>query len=245
MGVKLIGSVHDPRGDMARVARYNTKQLENHLTRLDEFMSRQRQFVAGSRGTPISKQVWTNYQRAERKRNMAEAGRYEGFKDIRLPGRELSDGSMEPGQTIAERQEGLPSRKSSYGVTDIPHRPVGRISRGFTDEQAVKILTLDMLNRAKPGWVDKRASREKENFLKMNAGQHTPELEEAISKLSPFQFDVMWNYTPFARAASSEYEGAQAQLSGHEKAFTSDQILNARAEMWKYIGWAKEIDMGS
>jgi hypothetical protein len=243
-GVKLIGSVHDPRGDMARVARYNQRQLEAHINRLDEFMNRRTQFVPGVKGTPISKQVWTNYQRAEAKRNKAEAQRYEQIKNMRLPGRMLNDGSMEPGITIDQRQEGLPGRKSAYGVTDIPHRPVFRMSRNFTDEQAMKILTLDMLNRARPQWIAERAAKEQANWLKMDAGQHQPDMVEAISQLTPFQFDVMWNYTSFATAASSEYEGARKLLNIEEQE-TSEQIVNARKEMWKYIGWAKEINLGS
>jgi hypothetical protein len=231
--VEISGSKFDPRRDLAGLKRYNKAQIMKYIQRLDSFLERGNQFVGDAQKRPIPAKEWQQYKQTERRYNAGVTDLYSDIKNVRLP----------DGRTIDERQRTIKADHPLAGnpSVKVPHSPVVREPWNIASPDKLKGLIKDLKYKMTPAYDKKQLAQDREELKKIMAVIKDPELEATINSLSAKQFNVLWNYTTFATAASLMYEIIQAQLTKHDQAWHAKEIRDSFEEATNLVGWAKTI----
>ena len=235
----LRGTAHDPRRDLSKVGKYNARQLETYINKLDIFISRKTQFVSDAYNKPIPIQTWRKWQAAEAARNKRKADLFNKVKDLQLPTGHGTIGELE--------QRTRPSRPEMARPAEVnPYTPSFRKSTSFTSEKSLK----RMLKKAEKQWssqdIKKRTKRARETIKKMAPYfDKDGSLGRRIDKLSDYQLNILWNYTGrFSEQASMKYEMMKNSLSWREQADPSqlEGLDNAiDEELDSLVSWAETL----
>ena len=237
-GAVIAGTEYDPRLSVDKIGRYNSVQLNAHLSRLDSFMSRNVQFVADSENRPIARHKWQQYKRAERNYNRQTQRNFSKYADIPL---------SSSGMTVRQRME-MMTPKFQYmqdRAVNSPFMPVDRKSQSIRSEKTLETLTKNMRSRVGRDHVDKMLADAKKQFNQIMDLVDAPKLKKMIGELSDNQFDLLWNYTGFATSISLGYEIRRDSLKGIKKAWHGkvwDDSMSAANEL---AGWAKRVRLDS
>ncbi len=195
-GIEIGGTEADPRRNPALHKRYNAVQLRTYLRELNEFNSRNMQFVAGARGAPLERTAWARYKHAESRYNAVGAEHDAQVADIFIP---------TSGMTIRERQSTIhPTAQGEFAnrpYSQVQLRP-SQVPNGGALDKLIKEMQRRNSRNYLPGELKK--SREQMKDM-LNAIGHT-EFVERADGLSENQLDIMWNYTATARLVSLVYE---------------------------------------
>lgn len=237
-GLPISGSKNDPRRDLSKVKRYTKSQLRTYIAELSEFSSRSVQFVPSANRTPIQADLWKRYKSLEARRNQQINTQFERVKDVFLPA---------VGQTIGERMAMITPahRQLTNPSVNAPYRPAEMQPRNVASQKALERLVAQKENQLRPSYRKQLINDARSQFAKMADVINRRDLARDVSKLSDAQFEVLWNYTPFASAIGINYEVIQAMLSNKEKPFHSDSLRNAVASQKSLIEWARKADIPS
>lgn len=237
-GLTVSGSKNDPRRELSRVKRYTKSQLRTYIAQLNDFSSRSVQFVPSANRTPIQTDLWKTYKSLEDRYNRRINAQFSKVQDVFLPA---------VGQTIGERMAMITPahRQLTNPAVNSPYRPAEMQPRNVASERALKRLIAQKENQLKPSYRKKQVNDARDQFGKMADVINRRDLAHAVSKLSDAQFEVLWNYTPFASAIGINYEVIQAMLSNKEKPYHSDSLRNAVATQKGLIEWARTADIPS
>jgi hypothetical protein len=147
--------------------------------------------------------------------------------------------------TIAERDAMLrPNHPQMANPSVNGPRPIERESTNVAGTAKLMSLSEQMAKRLETDYFDQLNESGKETFGKMIDRIGDSELSEAVNRLSPEQFEVLWNWTPFATAISFQYELAMKELSPRDKDTWAGTIQNnAVREAKEYVGWAQTLDL--
>lgn len=203
-GVEVAGTEYDPRVDVTKIKRYNSKQLSAYIDRLNGFTRRTVQYVPDYRKRPIRARQWQGYQTAEAQYNSYVQERFRKVRDIRLP----------EGMTVAER---MAVRTPTHPVMnqEAVNAPYRRLSRKSTSMYgADKVAARERALRFKSSDAGRRYDLAKARDILRQWIDVTGDesMASAVAKLSDAQFEFLWNYTDFADSASLRYQAAQAEL---------------------------------
>lgn len=237
-GLTISGSQNDPRRELARIKRYTKSQLRAYIAQLNDFSSRSVQFVPSANRTPIQADLWKTYKSLEGRYNQRVNEQFERVQDVFLPA---------VGQTIGERMAMITPahRQLTNPAVNSPYRPAEMQPRNVRDERALKRLIAQKQKQLQPRYRKKLVDDARDQFGKMADIINRRDLAKAVSTLSDAQFEVLWNYTPFASAIGINYEVIQAMLSNKEKPYHSDSLRNAVATQKSLIEWARTADIPS
>lgn len=237
-GVPVSGTKSDPRRDLSRVKRYTKSQLRAYVGQLNDFSSRSVQFVPSASKKPMQADLWKKYKNLERRYNQRVNAQFAKVQDVFLPA---------VGQTIGERMAMITPahRQLTNPAVNAPYRPSEMQSRNVASERALKRLIAQKQNQLKASYRKKLVDDARSQFAKMADVINRRDLANDVSKLSDAQFEVLWNYTPFASAIGINYEVIQAMLSNKEKPYHSDSLRNAVASQKSLIDWARKADIPS
>jgi hypothetical protein len=227
-GVEVAGTEFDPRVPVDKLKRYNSRQLQAYITRVNQFTRRTVQFVPDYRRRPVRAGTWRGYQAAEAQYNAYVQDRLRKVRDIVLPG----------GMTVEER---LATKTPSHPVmsqeaVNAPYRKVARRSTSMYG--ADKIRAREQALRFKASEAGRRkdladARKTLDRWIEVTGDTA---LGRQVAKLTDAQFEFLWNYTDFADNSSLRYHSAQAEIqkTGSDKqraAFAKvgeDEHANAR-----------------
>lgn len=237
-GLTISGSKNDPRRDLSRIKRYTKSQLRAYIGQLNDFSSRSVQFVPSATRTPIQADLWKKYKGLERRYNQRVNAQFDTVKDVFLPA---------VGQTIGERMAMITPahRQLTNPAVNAPYRPAEMQPRNVKSEKALKRLIAQKQNQLKASYRKKLVDDARRQFSQMADVINRRDLARDVAKLSDAQFEVLWNYTPFASAIGINYEVIQAMLSNKEKPYHSDSLRNAVASQKSLIEWARKADIPS
>lgn len=224
-GVDVRGTDDDPRRPPKVVDRYNIKQLNSYIGELNAFMSRSNGFVASSNGTAIPKGMWNMYKRLETQYNKIGNMHFQEVADLFIP---------TAGMTIAQREATIrPDSVSAQGA--IVNSPYAKIDRKPVNVTSVESLTklIKMLQRkVKSDYLPKEIKKQRGQMGDMLKIIGASDLTAKAEGLSDHQFNVLWNYTPFATNVSAIYwfmqQGAKSYSAGVVEDYSNDlrEILN-------------------
>lgn len=233
-GVRIAGTQHDPRRDInVVIKKYNKAQLKNYIATLNEFQSRNVNFVRGAEGTVISAAKWREYVRLENRYNELGERHLNKIADKRLPS----------GLTIGDRERDVkPDGFVRLGVepTQKPFNPTKRDVRNIRGEKAMDALIKQMSKRVKNDYLPKRI---KEQRKELNAALKVigdKDLTKMAKTLSDDQFNVLWNYTPFATQIGAVYSVQQSRASNASEqrwhASVYEDYINDAYEVLEWAG---------
>lgn len=236
VGVPISGTKNDPRRDLSKVKRYTKAQLRTYINQLNSFTPRSVQFVPSATRTPLRADLWKKYKNLESRYNQQINRQFRLVENVYLPA---------VGQTIGERMAMITPihRQLTNPAVNSPYRPGERSSKNIPSEKALKRLIAEKQQQLRPNYRKRLINDARSQFGKMAMTINRRDLADDIAKLSDAQFEILWNYTPFASAISIEYEVIQAMLSNKEKPYHSDSLRNAVASQKSLIDWAKQADI--
>ena len=228
-GIELAGTEHDPRRDTERTKRYNSRQLQSYLGKLNEFMSRGTQFHTGSQGGIITKKAWDNYKRIESEYNGVRK-RYEASVNK----------VVFQGNDFATRKS-LLAHPTGRTVNEI-YPEISRAPSDLIDDAAVSRMSEFLKTMMTPEYVERRITNQRAGVRKMLDIMGENMLSDDIDELSDYQFDLMWfGPTGAAQDLKSNYERAKEVLAGRIRDKQIVEMIEESFDDFKdTIKWAGE-----
>lgn len=207
--IKIAGSDVDPRRDLKKVDKYNSKQLKAYINELNAFTDRTNQFVRGARGVPISKGVFEAYKALEKRYNNHFQSEFDKIKDVKLPGRSM---------TFGERHEQVLPKKKSLRAGTSKYFGKDRVSSGFTSDAAIKKSMQNLKKSMKPGYSSDVEQARRENFQKLVDYSNRDDLSKAVKGLTSEEFYILWEYDSVIQNIVEEYYITIELLSDEDNA---------------------------
>jgi len=233
-GIYMSGTRQDPRRSTHAVNTMSEPELRNYRSNLSAFLDRGNQFVPDSQMRPMPRAQWKAYKALEAKWNERVGKHMEGLKGIRLPS----------GMTIAERDAMMqPNHPQMANPSVNGPRPIERESTNVAGTAKLMSLMDQMANRLETDYFSNLNETGKETFGKMIDRIGDDSLSDKVAGLTPQQFEVLWNWTPFATAISFQYELAMKELSPRDKETWAGTIQHdAVREAKRYVEWAQTLE---
>lgn len=200
-GISVSGSKYDPRVSPEKLKRYNSKQLDSYIAKVEAFVSRETQFVTGAKGAILPRHGqfgWNRVEQMQRALNNEKAKRMKSISGIRIES---------SGMTVGERVEmstpkhPVTSPPSSYA----PHVPFTRTAAGVPSEKQLKKLVKDLEGKQGQAYFDRKYESQHKAARKMVAGIRNRKLSTEFKDLNPTEFNLLWNYTNFSEVTSLDY----------------------------------------
>jgi len=234
-GVQIAGTKFDPRKEAKVIDRLTGVQLEAQLARLNTFMDRKTQFVAGAHGVPMTKKQWERAASVQRRANTVKERMRDKFANVFVD---------ETGMTIAERQEKINNKRKLAGNPSVqqPWNPTTYQAKNITSEKALKRIEEQLMKQTSMQYEQQQYKDAKKQYYQIMRPVKNNKLIKLVRTLSPDQFTAMWFGTPFADAFSMAYEMAMALMRDDEKAFHSDQMHASIEEAIRLAKWAKGLN---
>ena len=236
-GAEISGTKVDPRRDLAAIKRYNSVQLKAYIRELNAFTSRTTQFVSDAQGRPVASSLWAQYKSLEAQYNARVNREFDTVKDVYMPRWGMTVGERMAATTPDHRQMGSPA-------VNAPYAPPTRRPSNVASERALKRLIRDLETRLKPNWRNNQISEGRKQFEQLSSIVGDDKLLKAVRGLTNEQFSLLWNFTPFATAASFVYEVAKAHLSGKQRAFHTDAMQQFSKDTHALVEWVSTVNLG-
>lgn len=242
-GVQLTGSEFDVRRDPARVARYNSRQLQSYLGKLNEFTSRSKQFVAGSEGVPIPAHVYNHAQRVAKEYNTFVGERESAIFGLKLPTIDSGNPALEKAKmTIGDFQrDAANTRNRGKGGVPRPLTKEVRDAFEFVNADRVQDWQNSLQQKMRPGYMSERIEKQRYQMLQAVSNFGDPELLEMAKSLDNDQLDTLWNYTDAPRDLFAGYHFQQLMSSGKADETQANIHEDATHETRQWLEWASKL----
>ena len=239
-GALVSGTSVDPRKAPAQRQTMNARALRSYIGSLEKFLSRKEQFVAGSRGTPIHRNKWQEYKRAEAAANQNVSNLYNKVKDKKLPN------GMTVDESNAMRAAIHPQMTNPSVNTP---RPLDRQPKSIERESALDKLTADVKERQSEKWFRSKVSAGRDQWRQMvdlidtvrQEPEQPPTQRDRVDALSDDQFAALLFYTNFMEDASLNYEYMMKLFGKQERAYIRGMAEAKMEEYDELIGWAEDL----
>lgn len=230
-GIIVAGSDKDVRKSAEQIGRYNTRQLQSQLEKVQRFNSRFTTFEAGRNGIPISKLAAGNMRIAEKLNNTRDANAYNRVKQTTLPTGMTIEGTDE--RIRGDKRWNVRVSKSRNGDWK-PQKPRHVPIESYVSEKAIKQMTRSMLNRNTSQYLNK-ALKKQHTAAKEGIKRFGDErLSTMFGKLTQHQFNVLMNYTTAAHDIFARYREEVARSRGKSIVTTG----NEQSEATEWVEWA-------
>ena len=236
-GVDVSGTRLDVRRDPAKIAKYNTRQLDAYINQLNSFVDRKTQYVPDTFGRPMRKAVMDEYKSTERKINKIVNDAYDRIKNINLPGQN---------RTIDDRMEAItPRHKHAGNAANAPYRPIVRQSKNFLSEKKLKQMIAKNKKKLQTDFLARDLKTDLRVIKEMSDTLKRPDIYRRVKALSPDQFNILFNFWGFIDKISLPYEVAKEDSkSGKSKEWFQPHLDRNLKEADRLIGYAEKIQLG-
>jgi hypothetical protein len=230
-GVYGSGTRIDPRRKPQAEKRYTVPQLRKYLSELQSFTNRSTQYVADSGNRPVPAAEWRKYKAAERAYSEAVDKHFSQFASIPTPSGETID------EEIASR---IPTHRRA-GPVDIPYKIRERHPTNFRTLKKLREETKRLQKRTDPKHFQRLLRDARKQNRDLLNPLNDPELERAIKRLTPKQFELLWFYTPYAGSVSIPYEIYVQRAQGRaEERHHAKLISDSMSKAHEYVDWASK-----
>jgi hypothetical protein len=232
-GARVSGTEFDPRRSAGSHSQYTSKQLSAYRERLQEYLSRQNQFVPDALRRPVPRAEFMEYKRAEQQYRESAGQVFDRIKDVELPS----------GETIVQRlakMDVLHKQMHNPSVNMIfdPHT---REAMDITSRDAMRKLTKSMKRDSSPASIRRKINQARQQFAQMMDTINMPELYAATKSLNNNQFVALWNYRGFASVVSFAYEMAKKMLSPKDESWGHQQLRDQMMDAMEMVDWARQL----
>lgn len=231
-GVKIGGTEYDPRVKKQNINRYNKRQLEAYVRRLDNFTDRSNQFVAGRAGTPIPKSQYESFQRAQLASNIRAEKYLKPHADRVLPTTNVS---------VSQRLHDLDAKEFNVlrmgrGTNTAPFQINTQTATDFYDAKAMQAAEKAMRKKIQTNYLPRTLKRYRSNAAVMLETVGESELSKQVANLSDQEFDLLWNLTSFPEGIKLNYENITHGISAKwAQEIAHDNMLEAK----ELVGWVQ------
>lgn len=225
-GVDIAGTEFDPRKSWDVVKRYNTKQLNAYMERLDQFNLRTRKFTALADRQPITQHVWNQFKKSEDRVNEIRNKILEAYGNLTPP-----DSTTTVAERMAKHSEANPS--SIFAPRDAQRQNI-------TSAESLRKLQEFNERNADPDYQAKRLTAARTSAGKMLDEYGDDDLSSLVGTLSDEQFDVLWNHTNFRDNLIHGYATKLGKEGGRAKnQIVEDELDRAR----DLADWASSLQV--
>lgn len=233
--VYVSGTTFDPRRPEGVEKKYNTRQLRNYIAELSGFVDRKTQFVPDSQRRPIPSEDWRAYKKLEKERNAFFNRRFEKYADFQVL----------PEETVRQRMAKMTPDHPQMAdpAVNSPYRPSERVSTNVASRAALEKFMDQMTKQLDPEYFDEHAAKGMTEAKQMLEVINEPRIAGMLDDLSPDQFELLWNYTPFATALSLNYENMLKLLSDKEVPWQSEVARTALRDAEAAIERVKSFEI--
>lgn len=236
-GALVAGSDHDPRREFSKINKYNSRQLNAYIAKLQRFNSRATQFVGDAKGRPIPSKKWERYKTQEQAMNARKSEEFDKVKNMRLPN----------GMTIAEYDAmttpAVPQMANP--ATNSPYAKTNRRPRAVASEKALAKLTKDSAKKWTSRDLKERTAKGRVTANTLLQTINDQELIGRLNNLTDSQFNILWNYSKeFTHNLSLLYELIQKRMregDNLEDGYVSALEYSAYDEMRSLVDWAEQL----
>jgi hypothetical protein len=155
MGTQLAHSHHDPRLGAKALEQLTTRQLQEHTRRVNEFVSRQTQFVHNYSGAPIKKDRWREYQRLEAINNARGDSVLDKFGGDELPGQEGTIAGRLDRRNLRNTRRNNEKQRERANNQGRVFEPIERDVRYVESEAGLEKLISQMRKRTNADYLSK------------------------------------------------------------------------------------------
>jgi hypothetical protein len=230
-GAILTGTEYDPRkGKQTQTMR--TRDVQSHIRKLENTLSRGTQFVGLARGVPAPRKTWQEHQKSQELLVAKRTTDLKPFANERLPGPPSAT------ETISQRQEKI--RTTHPTALNQVYTPPVIQPFNVKDLESLKKLTKANKKRMTAKWAKSEHKRAQAELKQMVAIFNNDDLNKKIAGLTYGQFDMIWNLTRFADAMSTGYHSIKAKYDSKQEVPESviqDQINEANS----ILDWVKKF----
>lgn len=201
-GIIVSGSEFDPRRDAAKIARYNSRQVNAYIRNLNNFI-KNAEFVPSAGGKPIPVSAANRFERTKQRFNAYVDKYREGFKDLVV---DYADGSAP--LTVEQINKIGSDDWKTFAKGRSAQRPLAHSESEIQNIEGIdKLRKLEqfMREKMKGDYLPSRIARGREEARQMIAQLNSPDLQADIDKLNDFQFSVVWHEMGLADSLSSTY----------------------------------------
>lgn len=250
-GLSLAGTGKDPRKEPASIKRMNSAQLDAHIARVSNFVSRDTQFRQGARGAVLSGELWQRNQQLQAAINRQREQGFSSVKGMHIPafGTTTVNGKSVP-ITVEMNEAQKPAHPvSGNPASRAPHLPVNISSKGIPNDRALRLLNKELQQKlSEQERLYKRDKKVSDKMVRTIAKvNRSPELKEVrtiYKDLTPGQFAFLWNYTKFSEISSFDYEIAKSKLHDPKSLSQYDAAFDTQIrEMNKIIKDVKNLNL--
>lgn len=234
MGIVVSGSAEDPRRHPDAIKKYNSAQLKKYVQTLDNFISRNNQYVRGNKGAPIKRNAWRRYKSLENTYNANADKAFEAVKDIKIDRANV---------TIGERQAMLGAGRFPRAANPATNSPFNKIDRspgGVSSIDAVNQLTRDLKKRTSKDFFKNEAKRLKADINKFFDNIGNTQFRDAVNNMTPKQVHAL-NLTNFSNAVGTLYEYYKRLASGRKDDYAAKVMDDQTREAIELVNWARKI----
>jgi len=227
---------------MDRVNKLNSVQLDKYIARLDAFISRETQFVAGAKGKPLpvhGKYGWGQIEKMQKQLNKEKAAGLKKIAGIHLPS---------AGMTVGERVEmSTPKHPvTSPPASYAPHIPYQRTPKGIPNVKQLTKLAKELESKQGGKYFEQKYKSQMTAARKMIKGISNKGLAKDFKSLNPEEFSLLWNYTNFAEVTSTDYVIRKSMMHDKKELAWYDISLDTQLrEARKRIAEIKALKLGS
>lgn len=215
-GINVPASGIDPRRDVSRVKNYNRIQLTSYLAQLNRFTERTNQWIPGKGGIAKRPGLAEVRERTLPKRFEALRAKYNAASAKHYG--ELSGLMTYKGYTVHERDYEVTSRRTR-AMGRGSHRPMDTFETSADKYENKRLLKAHydlMKRRLEKDYIPSAISKQRGYALQMANEIGDPTFIKNIEGLTDYQFNVLWNFTPFANEISFWYRAEQMRNEGKE-----------------------------
>lgn len=240
-GAKVGGTEFDPRAnDLNLLRTMNGRELRSHIIRLNKFINRGTQFVAGVGGSPISRDRWQVYAGLQESFNAKARAHEEPLSGIQLPGQS---------GTIGSRNELMqPDNPRLANSTFRTFQPVHRQPFMVTDAKSLEKLIGSMRDKNSRKYFAEAISRKLNSAKALLRGSQLEEFIPELENMSVEQLDLLLNYSTFGDIAADRFaSGTDEEITRdeHDRDYELRNGVDSRAadnrdDMERVIQWAKD-----
>lgn len=220
-GAVIAGTANDPRRNLADVSKMTTREAKAYIRRLDTFNSRETQFVPGARGAVLQGKLWAEHQKLQGQLNAEKRAGLSTIKDLFIP---------HTGMTIGERVAmSTPNHPVTHPPASYaPHLQFSTSSRGIPNDEALKKLIKDLKSQVNGKFFKRKAKYQRVAADKIVDGISNTSLADKYKTLSPAEFNILWNYTDFARITSLDYVNRKNVLHDQKELAWYDERMDVQ-----------------
>lgn len=230
-GAIVAGTEYDPRkGKTTQTMR--TRDVQAHIRKLENTLSRSTQFVGAARGVPIPRKAWLEHSESQKALKAMRETDLKPFANERLPGPPSAT------ETIAQRQEKI--RTTHPTALNQVYTPPVIQPFNVKDLDSLTKLTKANKKRMTAKWAKSEHKRAQAELAQMVSVFNNDALNAKIAGLTYGQFDMIWNLTRFADAMSTGYHSIKAKFDSKQEVPESviqDQINEANS----ILDWVKKF----